>query len=236
MKVVAFQRSAQGTSASRRLRHSGRVPGIVYGGGHDPSLIELDHNALFFALQKEKFHSSILDMEVEGAAFQALLRDFQMHPYKQQVMHVDFQRIDPNAKLSMKVPLHFVGAENSPAVKLDKAIINHVVNEVEVSCLPKDLPEFIEVDLSQAKKGASITAADLKLPAGVGIVTHGKGNFAIATVVVQEVEEVVAPEAAAAPAAAAKGGKPAAKTAPAKTAAAKSAPAKSAPAKSAAKK
>lgn len=203
MKVVAFERSAQGTSASRRLRHTGKVPGIVYGGGAQPQLIELDHNALIHALQKEKFHSSILDMEVAGRSFQALLRDFQMHPYKQQVMHVDFQRIDPNSKMSMKVPLHYVGAENSQAVKFDKCMINHVLNEVEISCLPKDLPEFIEVDLSHLTKGMTVHVSDLKLPPGVTVLTHGKENPVVATVVViggGKDEEPAAAPAAAAPA------------------------------------
>jgi large subunit ribosomal protein L25 len=203
MKVVAYERPSQGTSASRRLRHTGKVPGIIYGGGAAPQLIELDHNALYHALQKEKFHSSILDMEVGSSSFQALLRDVQMHPYKRQVMHVDFQRIDPNSTMSMKVPLHFTGEENSPAVKLDKAMINKIVNEVEISCLPKNLPEYIEVDLSHLAKGGSVHAKDLKLPDGVSMVMHGKADMVIATVVTQGAEEPE-PEAAPAPAPVAK--------------------------------
>jgi large subunit ribosomal protein L25 len=200
MKVVAFERSTQGTSASRRLRHTGKVPGIVYGAGVTPLNIELDHNALFHALKKEQFHSSVLDMEVAGKTFQALLRDVQLHAYKPQVLHVDFQRVDPKAKLNMKVPLHFSGGESSPAVKVDNSIINTVVNSIEIACLPKDLPEFIAVDLSGLSKGQSITSTTLKLPEGVSIVMHGKNEFAIATVVaLAAVEEEPAAAAVAAP-------------------------------------
>jgi large subunit ribosomal protein L25 len=200
MKVVAFERSTQGTSASRRLRHTGKVPGIVYGAGVTPINIELDHNALFHALKKEQFHSSVLDMEVAGKTFQALLRDVQLHAYKPQVLHVDFQRVDPKAKLNMKVPLHFSGGESSPAVKVDNSIINTVVNSIEIACLPKDLPEFIGVDLSGLSKGQSITSTTLKLPEGVSIVMHGKNEFAIATVVaLAAVEEEPAAAVVAAP-------------------------------------
>jgi large subunit ribosomal protein L25 len=204
MKVVAFERTTQGTSASRRLRHTGKVPGIIYGAGVAPRNIELDHNALFHAMKKEQFHSSVLDMEVGTDKFQALLRDVQLHAYKPQVLHVDFQRVDPNVKLFMKMPLHFAGGENSPAVKLDKSIINTVVTSIEITCLPKDLPEFIAVDLSSLAKGQSITSANLQLPAGVSIVLHGKPDFSIATVVAQGEEEVAPAAVAAAPAPAAK--------------------------------
>ncbi|MEY3794691.1 MAG: hypothetical protein RLZZ521_2020, partial [Pseudomonadota bacterium] len=146
MKFVAFERAKQGTGASRRLRITGRTPGIVYGGKGEPHLIELDHNALWHALKKEAFHASILEMELNGASSQVLLRDVQYHPFKQQVLHIDFQRVDANTKMHKKVPLHYSGEENSPAVKLDHCLINHVMTELEVSCLPKDLPEFIAVD------------------------------------------------------------------------------------------
>ncbi|MEI7496956.1 MAG: 50S ribosomal protein L25/general stress protein Ctc, partial [Betaproteobacteria bacterium] len=147
MKFVAFERAKQGTGASRRLRITGRTPGIVYGGKGEPHLIELDHNALWHALKKEAFHASILDMELSGTNAQVLLRDVQYHPYKQQVLHIDFQRVDANTKMNKKVPLHYSGEENSPAAKIDMCLINHVMTELEVSCLPKDLPEFIAVDL-----------------------------------------------------------------------------------------
>jgi large subunit ribosomal protein L25 len=214
MKFVAFERAKQGTGASRRLRNTGRTPGIVYGGSGEPQLIEVDHNALWHALKKEAFHSSILDMELNGKSNQVLLRDVQMHPYKALVLHIDFQRVDANTKLHMKVPLHFSGEENSPAVKLDQCLINHVVTELDVSCLPKDLPEFIAVDLSGLKKGGSLHLSDLTLPKGVSAVTHGKGNPVIVSVVTPaaaESEAAAAPaaDAAAAPAADAKAAAPA---------------------------
>jgi len=180
MEVIAFPRSERGSGASRRLRRAGQTPGIIYGGTAEPVNIALDHNALFHALKKESFHSSVLDMKVGDKAEKVLLRDFQMHAFKPLVMHVDFQRVDPNQKIHVKVPLHFVNAEVSPAVKLSGGIISHVLNELDVSCLPKDLPAFIEVDLSGMTEGASFHVADLKLPAGVTAV-HAKDNPTIAT-------------------------------------------------------
>ena len=203
MKFVAFERAKQGTGASRRLRVTGRTPGIVYGGSAEPALVELDHNALWHALKKEAFHASILDMELAGKESKVLLRNVQMHPFKQLVLHIDFQRVEANTKLSMKVPLHFNGEENSPAVKVDACLVNHVVTDLEVACLPADLPEFIAVDLSGLVKGKSLHAADLTMPKGVTVVTHGKANPVIVAVVAP-VEEVAAPVAAA-PAADAKG-------------------------------
>ena len=180
MEVIAFPRSEQGSGASRRLRRAGQTPGIIYGGTEAPMNIALDHNALFHALKKESFHSSVLDMKVGDKAEKVLLRDFQMHAFKPLVMHVDFQRVDANQKIHVKVPLHFVNAEISPAVKLSGGVISHVLNELDVSCLPKDLPEFIEVDLSNMAEGASFHVADLKLPAGVTAV-QAKENPTIAT-------------------------------------------------------
>ena len=180
MEVIAFPRSEQGSGASRRLRRAGQTPGIIYGGSDAPVNISLDHNALFHALKKEAFHSSVLDMKVGDKAEKVLLRDFQMHAYKALVMHVDFQRVDPNQKIHVKVPLHFVNAEIAPAVKLSGGIISHVLNELDVTCLPKDLPAFIEVDLSSMTEGASFHVSDLKLPAGVTAV-QAKDNPTIAT-------------------------------------------------------
>jgi len=202
MKFVAFERAKQGTGASRRLRNTGRTPGIVYGGTAEPSLIELDHNALWHALKKEAFHSSILDMELAGQTAKVLLRDVQYHPFKQLVLHVDFQRVDANTKLHMKVPLHYSGQEASPAVKTDQCLVNLVVTELEVSCLPADLPEFIAVDLSGLKKGTSLHLSDITLPKGVTAVTHGKSNPVLVSVVTTSEEAADAP--AAAPAAEAK--------------------------------
>jgi len=172
MKVVAYERSVQGTGASRRLRNAGKTPGIIYGGNETPQAIELDHNALFHALRKEAFHSSILDIEVAGKSQKALLRDYQMHTFKPLVLHIDFQRVDANQKIHVKVPLHFVNAEVAPAVKLGGAIVSHIATEIEVSCLPSDLPEFIQVDLSKIEVGHSIHVKDISLPKGLSLVPH----------------------------------------------------------------
>jgi large subunit ribosomal protein L25 len=197
MKFTAFERSKQGTGASRRLRNSGKTPGIVYGGSSAPQLIELDHNALWHALKKEAFHASILDMEFNGQSSKVLLRDYQMHPFKQLVLHIDFQRVEANTVLHMKVPLHYSGEENSPAVKNDKCLINHVVTEIEVACLPADLPEFIAVDLSKLESGKSLHLDDVALPKGVKALVHGKPNPVLVSVVVPVEEVIAAPVAAA---------------------------------------
>ena len=202
MQFVAFERAKQGTGASRRLRITGKTPGIVYGGGTEPQLIEIDHNALWHALKKEAFHSSVLDMELGGTVAKVLLRDVQYHPYKQLVQHIDFQRVDAKTKLHLKVPLHFSGEEESPAVKTDSCVITHIVNELEVSCLPSELPEFIAVDLSSLKKGVSLHLKDIKLPKGVNaVIKGGQQNPVLVAVAAPLVEVVAAPvEAAAAPA------------------------------------
>jgi large subunit ribosomal protein L25 len=199
MKFVAFERTKQGTGASRRLRITGRTPGIVYGGkAHQPVNIELDHNALWHALKKEAFHASILEMELAGQTSKVLLRDVQYHPFKQLVLHIDFQRVEADTMLHMKVPLHYSGQENSPAIKVDACLVNPVMTELEIACLPADLPEFIAVDLSGLKKGTSLHVNDITLPKGVKAVTHGKNNPVLVSVV--SVAEEAAPEAAAAPA------------------------------------
>ncbi|MFZ6646603.1 50S ribosomal protein L25/general stress protein Ctc [Undibacterium sp. TJN25] len=184
MKVIAFARKEQGTGASRRLRNAGQTPGIIYGGTEAPVSITLDHNALYHALKKEVFHSSILDLEVDGKVEKVLLRDFQVHAYKQLVLHADFQRVDPNKKIHVKVPLHFINAEVSPAVKLNAAVISHVAVELDISCLPADLPEFVTVDLSNIVAGQSLHVSDVVLPAGVTIVAHGDSNPTVAIAVV----------------------------------------------------
>ncbi len=178
-EFTAFSRSALGSSASRRLRLTAKVPGIVYGGTDKPEMIELDHNALWYALKKEDFHSSILTMTVDKAKSQVLLRDVQYHPFKQQIRHIDFQRVDANKKIHMKVPVHFVNQEISPAVKLSAAVVNHVLSDVEISCLPKDLPSFIEVDLQNLVAGSSVHASDVTLPDGVTLVFRGRNKDAV---------------------------------------------------------
>ena len=210
MKFSAFERSKQGTGASRRLRITGRTPGIVYGGSTTPQMIEVDHNALWHALKKETFHSSVLTMDIDGTESPVLLRDVQVHPFKQLVLHVDFQRVDATTKLHMKVPLHFFGDENSSAVKSEGCIANHVISELDVLCLPADLPEFIKVDLSGLKRGSSLHLAEVPMPKGVSVVTHGgdKNPVVVSVVVVASAE----PEAAKTDAPA-DAGKPAAKPA-----------------------
>lgn len=198
MKVIATTRKAQGTGASRRLRRADKLPGIVYGGNQPAAPIELEHNPIFFALRKEKFHASILTMELDGVEQLVVLRAFQMHPYKPQVMHIDFQRIMPDQEVTMRVPLHFSGDEISPAVKVSKCIISHTVSYVEVACLPRDLPEFIEVDLSKMEDGMTLHSTELVVPAGVRVVT----DTVVASVITPVEEVVTAPAAdAAAPAA-----------------------------------
>ena len=192
MKFTAYARTLQGTGASRRLRNAAKVPGIVYGAG-TPATIELDHNALFFALKKEAFHSSILEMELGDKTEKVLLRDFQMHAYKPQVLHVDFQRVDETTKIRKQVPLHFVGEENSPAVKTDKCLVSHVRLELEIECLAAALPEFVTIDLSNLAKNQSLHASDLKLPEGIKAVKHGTQNPVIVAVTMPKVEEEVAP-------------------------------------------
>ena len=207
MKFTAYERTLQGTGASRRLRRADKVPGIVYGDG-TPAMIELDHNAIFFALKKEAFHSSMLEMEVGGKVEKVLLRDFQMHHFKPIVLHVDFQRVNAATRLRKKVPLHFEGEENSPAVKTDHCLISHVATELEIACLASQLPEFVTIDLSQLVKGQSLHASDLKLPAGIKRVRHGTQNPVIVAVTPPRVEE----EAVVDPAAPVIAAVPAAKT------------------------
>lgn len=198
MKFTAYERTLQGTGASRRLRAAAKVPGIVYGAG-TPAMIELDHNALFFALKKEAFHSSILEMDLAGKTEKVLLRDFQMHAYKPVVLHIDFQRVDETTKLRKKVPLHFTGEDLSPAVKTDKCLVSHVRTDLEIECLASQLPEFVTIDLSGLTKNQSLHASDLKLPDGIKAVKRGTLNPVIVAVTTPKVEEEVAPVAVVAP-------------------------------------
>lgn len=196
MKVIAFKRTLQGTGASRRLRNAGQTPGILYGGQGGAQNITLDHNALFHALKKETFHSSILDLEIDGQSQRVLLRDFQMHAFKPLVLHADFQRIEEDKKIHMKVALHFKNGEISPAVKLHSGKITHVMNEIEISCLPKDLPEFITVDLATIDGSHSLHVSDLQLPEGVTALVRGGSKQTVAFVTIPPVQvEVAAPAA-----------------------------------------
>jgi len=207
IEFTAFARNTEGRGASRRMRRAGKAPGIVYGGTFAPTPIELDHNALFHALRGEAFHSSILTMKLDGAATKVLLRDVQMHPFRNEILHVDFQRVDENKKVHMKVPLHFIKGEESPAVKLSAAIISHVTTDLDIVCLPKDLPGFIEIDLSALEVGHALHVSSVKLPPGVSVVRRGKNDPVVAAAIVPraqvETEEETAAAATAAAAAAA---------------------------------
>jgi large subunit ribosomal protein L25 len=203
IEIKAEPRKLQGTGASRRLRRTDKVPGILYGGGKDATPIELDHKDLFFKLKMEAFHASILDMEVGTEKAQVLLRDYQMHPFQQRVLHADFQRVAADKKIHMRVPLHFVNAEISPGVKVAGGLVQHVMNDIEISCLPKDLPEFVEVDLKDLQAGHSLHLSSLPLPAGVEAIVPKGEDPTVATVVIPRVmtAEEEAAEAAAAAAA-----------------------------------
>jgi large subunit ribosomal protein L25 len=198
IEVTAYTRVRSGSGASRQLRAWGRVPGIVYGAGRPPQQIELDETALMRHLRLEAFHSSILDLVVDGTREQVLLRECQMHPWKKQVLHVDFQRIDKTRKIRMEVPLHFTRAEIAPGVKSGGGVVQHVMNSIEIQCLPDDLPEFIEVDLSGMQLNDTLHVNDLKLPPGVEAVPRLRQDNP-AVVSVQLPKEIVIEEEAAAP-------------------------------------
>ena len=183
IEINARKREAQGTGASRRLRRSGNVPGIVYGGSGEAVTIELNHKELYQHLTNERFHASILSLKLDGAAEDVLLRAFNMHPYKGHVQHIDFQRVSKDKKIHMKVPLHFVNAEVSPGVKERGGIPNHVMNDLDVTCLPDDLPVFIEVDMGSLTIGHSVHVNELKLPKGVEAVLHKGENPVVATII-----------------------------------------------------
>ncbi len=169
-EIQVQRREDEGKGASRRLRHAGNVPAIVYGGGElKPVSIQLNHNEVWLASQHDWFYSSILDLSLNGDIQKVLLRDMQRHPYKQQIMHLDFQRVNENETLRTAVPLHFINQDTSPAGKSADVVVTHELNEVVVECLPKDLPEFIEIDLSNLAVGAVVHLSEIKLPAGVEI-------------------------------------------------------------------
>src|SRR5690625_2073166 len=166
-KITATRRSDAGKGASRRLRRAGQVPAILYGNNIDPLSIQLDHEDIVLAAKNEWFFSSVLDLDIEGELQRVLVRDWQVHPYKQQMLHLDFFRIDEKAEIRVNVPLHFINQEESPAGKASGVVISHNLTEVEVACLSKDLPEYIDVDLAALEEGDLIHLSDLKLPEGV---------------------------------------------------------------------
>jgi large subunit ribosomal protein L25 len=202
IEVVAQTRKLQGTGASRRLRRSAKVPGILYGGKKPAVTIELDHNPLYHQLRNERFHASVLSLTLDGAKEQVLLRAVNMHPFKMEVQHIDFQRVSADEKIHVKVPLHFVNAEKSPAIKEQGGLITHVLNEMDIRCLPADLPEFIQVDLSQLAVGHSIHARELPLPKGVEPALKGSANPTVASAQIPKAAIAEEEEAAAAAAAA----------------------------------
>ncbi|HJU49262.1 MAG TPA: 50S ribosomal protein L25/general stress protein Ctc [Pseudogulbenkiania sp.] len=175
-ELIAAKREQLGTSASRRLRHAGKLPAVVYGANTEAVSVVLEHNPIYYALKEEAFHTGILTLVIDGEKQPVLLRDYQMHPYKQLVLHMDFQRVDLNEKMHVKVPLHFVNADTSDAVKLQGCKISHVMTEVDVRALPAQLPKFIAVDLGEIKAGQSIHLSDLKLPEGVEITALLRGG------------------------------------------------------------
>jgi large subunit ribosomal protein L25 len=178
IEINAKKREAQGTGASRRLRRAGSVPGIVYGGGKDAVTIELNHKELFLQFRHEAFHASILNLNLDGKKEQVLVRDYQLHPVRNEIQHIDFQRVSATEKIHVKVPFHFINQEIAPGVKLAHGIVNHVMTEADVSCLAKNLPEFIEVDLATLEAGQSIHLSQIKLPKGVEFVQLAHGDDA----------------------------------------------------------
>ncbi len=235
-ELVAEFRETQGKGASRRLRHEGKVPAILYGGHADARRLALSHQKLLIMLDNERFYSTILSLKVGDQTQAAILKDVQRHPFKNAVMHVDFQRVDENEKIRISIPLHFTGAAVSPGVKSQGGIVSHMRNEAEVTCLPKDLPEFIEVDISGLSLNESIHLSQLKLPEGVTLVDLAKEDSAVVAIHSPRAEEpeptaaaaagAPAEGAAAAPAAAAAGADAAKKAEPAKKDDAKKEPAK----------
>ncbi|MFZ5502231.1 MAG: 50S ribosomal protein L25/general stress protein Ctc [Pseudomonadota bacterium] len=209
MQINATLRNTQGTGASRRLRKAGRVPAVVYG-VKDAVAIELDHNDIYHKMRQEVFHASLLDLVIDGKKESVLLRDFQMHPFRQQVMHVDFQRVKAGEKIHIHVPLHFLNEENAPGVKLGSGTVSHVINDLEVMCLPKNIPAFIEVEMGALELGDSVHVSDLKLPSGIELADSSEEflESVVASLhaprVEKEPEEPVAGEAAVGEAAAVK--------------------------------
>ena len=195
-ELNAYKRELQGSGASRRLRRANKVPGIIYGGTAAPALIELDHNDLLLALRKEAFHSSVLSLKIDGKVETVLLRDSQMHPYKPLVLHVDFLRVDATHAIHQKVPLHFVNADIAVGVKLSGGVVSHAMNEVDVACLPQDLPAFIEVDLKDLEGGQTLHVSQLSYPKGVKPVMHGEDDPVVVAITVKKAAAAEGEEAA----------------------------------------
>lgn len=215
-ELIAEPREEKGTGASRRLRHTSRIPGIIYGGGKDPAMVSFDHDKIYHLLENEAFHSSILTVKSGSNSEQAILRDVQAHPYKQLIMHLDLQRISATDKIHMSIPLHFINEEVAPGVKEQGGIVSHLITEVDITCLASNLPEFLKVDVSALHIGDSIHLTEIELPEGVEItaLTHGgddQGVVTVSAIKASVEEEVAAPvegaEEGAAPAEGAEGDK-----------------------------
>jgi large subunit ribosomal protein L25 len=197
IEITANERALKGTGASRRLRHSGKTPGILYGGKDKAKSIELDSKELMMKFKHEAFHASILALNLDGKSEQVLLRDYQLHPVRDNILHIDFQRIDENKKLNVKIPFHFMNQEIAPGVKLEGGIVSHIMIDVDILCLPKDLPTFIEVDLINLSIGDSIHLSEIKVPEGVELTGLSEENDPIITSISKPkvvVEEVITPE------------------------------------------
>jgi len=202
IEINAVKRDVKGTGASRRARRAGNVPGVVYGAGKEAVNLELNHKELFLQFRHEAFHASILSLIVDGKKESVLLRDFQMHPVRNTIQHIDFQRVSASEKIHVKVPFHFINAEIAPGVKLGGGIVAHILTEADVSCLPKDLPEFVEVDLADLKMGDSVHLSQVKLPKGVEFVQLAHGTDAAVAAIAKtrgSVSDSAEEEAAAAP-------------------------------------
>jgi large subunit ribosomal protein L25 len=184
-EISAEARDTKGSSASRHLRRNGKVPAVLYGAGKDVVMLSLDHNTLLHSLEHEAFHTSILTLKLGGNSEKAILRDVQMHPYKLRIIHIDFQRVSEAEKIHMRAPFHFEGDDVAPGVKLEGGIVSHLMTEIDITCLPKDLPEYLLVDISELALGQSVHISDLKLPEGVEITSlgHGGQDLAIVTIV-----------------------------------------------------
>lgn len=206
-ELIAEQRNDMGKGASRRLRRANKIPGVIYGGDQAAQSLTLDHNSVSRHLEHEAFYSHILSVMIDGKEQKAILRDLQRHPSKPRILHLDLQRVSATEKLRMRVPLHFIGADIAPGVKQSGGIVSHLLNDAEILCLAANLPEFIEVDLSQLKLGDAVHLSDLKLPEGVELVALAhEHDQSVATIhlpraAVEEAKtEAVASDAAATPA------------------------------------
>ena len=200
-ELIAQKRELQGSGASRRLRRANKVPGIIYGGSAAPEMIEIPHNDLLLALRKEAFHSSVISINLAGKAQTVLLRDAQMHAYKPLVLHVDFQRVDATHAVHQKVPLHFINADLAPGVKLGGGTVSHAMNDIDVTCLPQDLPAFIEVDLKDLQAGQTLHVSQLVFPQGVKPIVHGSDDPVVVAITAKRAAAAEGEEGEAAPAA-----------------------------------